>query len=407
MTERLYYADAMTRRFDATVTRVEPAAGGARVALDRTAFYPTSGGQPFDTGRIVAGDALTAPGAARVLDVQEDDAGEIWHVVDVPLEAGATVAGEIDWPRRFDHMQQHTGQHILSAAFDRTAGVRTVSFHLGAEVSTIDLARDVSAAEIARAEGEANEVVFADRAIAIRFASEEESASLPLRKEPVRRGRLRLIEIPDCDLSACGGTHVPRTGMVGLVAIAAWERFKGAASLTFVCGSRAGRTFGQLRDVVTGETRALSVSAGEIAPAIERVLSERKDADRALRRLQDEVAALRAARLRDEAQTVRGRRCVLSAVAGWDAAALKTLAAAIVSEPGFVVVLVGDGQPTPVVVARSADVDLDAGAWMKRATAELGGKGGGRPELAQGGLAASADRVLTLASMLVNEAMGQ
>jgi alanyl-tRNA synthetase len=392
MTERIYYLDSLARAFDATVTRVEPAdEGGARVALDRTAFYPTSGGQPFDTGRL---------GGSRVTAVEEDEAGDVWHVLarsETPLQVGAAVSGDIDWPRRFDHMQQHTGQHILSAAFDRSAGVRTVSFHLGADASTIDLAREVTETEIARAESDANAVVFDDREVGIRFASEEEAARLPLRKEPVRRGRLRLVEIPDCDLSACGGTHVPRTGMVGLVAIAAWERYKGASRITFVCGGRAQRSHGDLRDVVARATRTLSISAADLPPSIERLLAESKEAGRAMRRLETEVAESRAARFRADAPTVGGRRCVLRAMPGWDATALKALAAAIVSEPGFVVVLVGDGQPAPVVVARSSDVNFDAGGWMKRATAELGGRGGGKPDLAQGGLGASAERVLTFA----------
>jgi len=153
-----------------------------------------------------------------------------------------------------------------------------------------------------------------------------------------------------------------------------------------------------LRDTITATMRALSVSGDEIAPALERLLTESKETSRAVRRLQEEVAASRAAALRADAQTVGPSRRVLTAVAGWDAAALKTLAAAVVSEPGFVVVLVGDGQPAPVVVARSADGTLDAGAWMKRATAELGGRGGGRPELAQGGIPGDANRILTFAS---------
>ncbi len=389
MTDRLYYLDAMTPVFDATVVACEPEARGATVTLDRTAFYPTSGGQPHDTGRLAG---------IRVLDVVDDEDGEVRHIVESPIARGAAVHGDVDWPRRFDHMQQHTGQHILSAAFDRRLGVRTVSFHLGADTSTIDLQREVTPEEIALAEVDANDVVFADRLVSIRFASEEEAARLPLRKEPARTGRLRLVEIEHCDLSACGGTHVPSAGRVGLIAITGWERFKGATRLTFACGERARRSHGRWRDVVTGAMRALSVTAAEVGPAVDRLLSENKDAGRAMRRLQEEVAIGRAVRLRAEAPTIGRYRVVLLAEAGWDAAALKTMATAVVSEPGFVVVLVGDGRPVPVVVARSADVELDAGAWMKRATAELGGRGGGRPELAQGGIAADAERVLTFAS---------
>jgi alanyl-tRNA synthetase len=388
MTDRLYYTDAMARAFDATVTGVAQTGAGVAVTLDRTAFYPTSGGQPFDTGRL---------GGVRVLDTI-DQGDDIQHVVETPLAVGTRVRGEIDWPRRFDHMQQHTGQHILSAAFDRLLSVRTVSFHLGAGLSTIDLQREVTADEIARAEADANTVVFADRPVSIRFATDEEAAALPLRKEPARTGRLRLVEIADCDLSACGGTHVPSAGMVGLIAITGWERFKGATRVAFACGGRALREHGRLRDIVTAATRAASVSAGEVAPAIERLLAESKESARAIRRLQEEVAVSRAAALRAEAQTTGPSRLVIKAIPGWDAAALKVLAAAVVSEPGLVVVLVGDGQPAPVVVARSADVTFDAGAWMKRATAELGGRGGGRPELAQGGIQADAARIITFAS---------
>ena len=388
MTDRIYYTDALARAFDATVTAVAQTDAGLAVTLDRTAFYPTSGGQPFDTGRL---------GGVRVLDTV--DAGDdIHHLVDAPLEVGARVRGEIDWPRRFDHMQQHTGQHILSAAFDRLLSVRTVSFHLGADGSTIDLQREVSAGEIARAEADANSVVFADRAVSIRFASDEEAAALPLRKEPARTGRLRLVEIADCDLSACGGTHVPSAGMVGLIAVTGWERFKGATRLGFACGERARREHGRLRDTVAAAMRVASVSAGEITPALERLLAEAKESGRTIRRLQEEVAVSRAATLRADAQTMGQYRVVLRAIPGWDAAALKVLAAAVVSEPGLVVVLVGDGQPAPVVVTRSADVAFDAGAWIKRATAELGGRGGGRPELAQGGIQADATRIITFAS---------
>jgi alanyl-tRNA synthetase len=388
MTTRLYYTDSLLREFDATVVASDEAGGRATVVLDQTAFYPTSGGQPFDTGRV---------GARQVLDVIDDEAGTIRHVVDGPIARGERVHGTIDWPRRLDHMQQHTGQHVLSAAFDRLCGVRTISFHLGAETATIDLAREVSAAEIARAEAEANRVVWENRPVTVRFATDEEASRLPLRKEPVRSGTLRLVDVTDFDLSACGGTHVPATGMIGVIAVAGWERFKGASRVTFVCGGRALRGYGQLRDAMTAASRALSVSPADVAATIERMQAEAKDLGRTIRRLQDDVAVSRAAALRAGAADIGGRRGVLRHEPGWDAAGLKTLATAIVSEPGTIALLVGDGTPAPVVVARSADVDLDAAAWMKQAAAALGGRGGGRPELAQGGLGVSPDQILTFA----------
>src|SRR6266540_316643 len=248
MSTRIYYTDPYCLEFDATVTAIAPAAASTaapadgdsrwRVVLDRSAFYPTSGGQPFDTGTL---------GAARVLDVS-DDSGPVEHITDAPLDVGQRVHGVIDAVRRRDHMQQHTGQHILSAAFDRLLNVRTESFHLGATSATIDLAREVTPAEIARAEEAANAVIWEDRPVAVRFVSPEEAATLPLRKEPKKDGELRLVEITEWDLSACGGTHVARTGEVGIIAVKGWERFKGASRVEFVCGVRALATFRELRD---------------------------------------------------------------------------------------------------------------------------------------------------------------
>ena len=172
MTTRIYFTDAQASEFDATVVTCEAAGGRFEVVLDQTAFYPTSGGQPHDMGLL---------GAARVVDVLDDDTGLIRHVTDAPLEPGDRVHGRIDWPRRLDHMQQHTGQHVLSAAFDHLFGVRTMSFHLGAETATIDLAREVTPVEIAQAEAEANRVVWDARPVIVRFATEQEAAALPLR----------------------------------------------------------------------------------------------------------------------------------------------------------------------------------------------------------------------------------
>ena len=234
MTHRLYYHDPYLQAFDATISRVEPRGDRLGVWLDQTAFYPTSGGQPFDTGTL--GPSGTSA-SLRVVDVVDEDDGTIVQIVEpgtLTLESGQAVHGVIDWPRRFDHMQQHTGQHVLSAAIARLFGVATVSFHLGAAVSTIDVARELSLAEVTAAENEANRVVWEDRPVAIRFASAEEAAAMPLRKEPARGGTLRLVDVDKFDLSACGGTHVARTGGIGVVAVASWERFKGGQRISFL-----------------------------------------------------------------------------------------------------------------------------------------------------------------------------
>ncbi|MEZ5317743.1 MAG: alanyl-tRNA editing protein [Vicinamibacterales bacterium] len=397
MTTRLYYTDALRFRFDATVRACEATDGGFAVTLDRTAFYPTSGGQPFDTGRL---------GGARVIDVVDREPDEVVHLVDAPLEPGTTVEGEVDATRRFDHMQQHTGQHVLSAAFERTCGVATTSFHLGAETATIDLAREVSADEVARAEAEACRVVFENHPVTVRFVGEAEAADLPLRKESKRTGTLRLVEIADVDLSACGGTHVPETGRIGLIAVAGWERFKGATRVTFVCGGRARRSHGRLRDVVAAGARVLSVAGDDLPASVERLLADTKALQRQVKRQGEELAVSRAARSLAEAETSGAVRVVLRAEPDLDAGGLKALASAIVQTPGCVVVLVGgggDGAPAPVVAARSADVGWDAGAWVKAAAAATGGRGGGRPEFAQGGLPAPAATILSLARADLDE----
>jgi len=385
MTDRLYYLDPYLRAFDATIERVEPRGDLVVVTLDRTAFYPSSGGQPFDTGLL---------GASRVVDVVDEEDGSVVHVVEhakdagAPLQTGGLVHGEIDWPRRFDHMQQHTGQHVLSAAFDHLFNVRTVSFHLGAAVSTIDLAREMSAAEIAAAEAEANRIVWEDRPVGIRFATAEEAAAMPLRKESARGGTLRLIDVEDFDLSACGGTHVARTGGIGVIAVASWERFKGGQRLSFLCGGRALSGYHALRDSVAGAVRLLSVLPAELPQTIERLQGEAKAQQRLLGGLQTELARYRAEELAGTADevTVGSTARLVARALDADAQGLKALASAIVARPGYIVVLLSSSPPPVVaVVARSADVDLSAQKVLAALHATFGGRGGGKPDLAQGG----------------------
>jgi len=410
VTNRLYYLDPYLREFDATIERVERGGAGMIVTLDRTAFYPTSGGQPFDTGVL---------GGFRVIDVSEMDDGSVAHVVDVSARPelvdgrardtsagtstptptpGSQVRGIIDWPRRFDHMQQHTGQHVLSAAFDKRFGVRTVSFHLGSDASTIDLARDVPAADIATAEKEANRIVWEDRPVSIRFAAADEAARLPLRKESARTGTLRLIDVDGFDLSACGGTHVSRTGAIGVIAVAGWERFKGGLRVEFVCGGRALSRFRALRDTVAASVRLLSVLPAELPAAVERMQAAAKDQKRTIGALQDELSAFRADTLAAAAECSAAGHAVLRAVDA-DANGLKSLAMAIAARPGHVAVLTSVSRPALVVVARASDATHVSSQQIVAALVEqFGGRGGGKPEVAQaGGLNASAEEVLNAA----------
>jgi alanyl-tRNA synthetase len=393
-TDRLYYTDPYLREFDATLLETVSHQSKTALVLDRTAFYPTSGGQPYDAGFFHD---------VRVVDVVEEDDGRVLHIVD---RAPSTTAlhGVIDWTRRFDHMQQHTGQHVLSAAFDRALGARTESFHLGVESSTIDLNRELTGAEIARAEDEANRIVWEDREVRIRFVDSAEAATLGLRKESKREGTLRLIDVDGFDLSACGGTHVARTGAIGIIAVAGAERFRGGSRVTFLCGGRALAGYRALRDVVDQSGRTLSVGAAELPPAIERLQTEGKDLRKQIKDLQARIASQEADALADAAAAVDSVHVVVAALPGWDANGLKTIAARIVERPRYAAVLVGGPSPAPIVVARAQDVALDSGALLRTLVERHGGRGGGRPELAQGGgITAPAGDVLQSARAFIAE----
>jgi alanyl-tRNA synthetase len=393
---RLYYADPHLREFDGTVTRVEARGDRSAIWLDRSAFYPTSGGQPFDTGTL---------GGRRVLEVADEN-DDVVHLVESGGAARVSdrVHGEIDWDRRFDHMQHHTGQHVLSAAIVRRCRVPTLSFHLGHDVCTIDVARELSPDELIAAEDAANRVVGENRPVTIRYATADEAATLGLRKPSQRQGTLRLIDVADFDLSACGGTHVRATGSIGGIVVTAWERFKGGQRISFVCGGRAVCAHRLLRDTVTASVRLLSVLPTDLPAAIGRLQSEQRARDRAAETLQRELATFRAASLADAAEPFGSARWVFKAI-DTNANGLKTLAQAVVSKPGLMAVLVSMTAPVLLVVARSPDVAHACDSLVKSIAAEFGGRGGGRPDLAQAGaLAASPDAVLARARALAANA---
>ena len=389
MTARIYYTDPYCRRFEAVVTKAFEHDGRPAALLDRTAFYPSSGGQPFDTGHLLPHEL----GHAGAIDVVEtvDGADDVVHVLSAPIGQGTTVSGAIDWNRRFDHMQQHTGQHLLSAAFDRLFDNRTVSFHMGADTATIDLLRETSSDQISRAEDEANRVVWENREVSIRFVDPARHGPsdppLQLRKEPAREGILRLIEVTGFDLSACGGTHVARTGAIGMIAVAGAEKFKGGTRITFACGGRALRLLRTLRESVAGSVRALSVLPQELPAAIERLHVDARDLRKTIKRFQETLAGHEAARLVKSAKAdgPAGAHVVVEAPEGWDANGLKAIAAAITAGSHVAAALFSTTSPFSVVIARSADVPVDANAILRALTERFGGRGGGKPDLAQGG----------------------
>jgi alanyl-tRNA synthetase len=399
VTERLYYADPYLTEFEAVVSSVEHHGAREAVVLNQTAFYPTSGGQPNDTGRL---------DDVPVVDVVEREDGAILHIADGHLEAGRVVRGVVDRERRFDHMQQHTGQHILSAAFDRLWKARTVGFHLGAAVSSLDLDRELPPEAIAAAEDEANRVVWENRPVTIRFVSEQQARTLNLRKETERIGELRLIAVEEYDLSACGGTHVARSAEVGIITVASWEKLRGGLRLEFLCGKRALGGFRRLRDSVSGCIRHLSVSPEELPAAIERAQAENKDLRKTIKAQQERLAGFEAGALAARGEAVGSERRVVEALDGWEANGLKAMAVAVTANPGYQIALFSVSAPVLAVIARSKDSHLDARAALAALLKRFGGKGGGKPDLAQGGgLTGDVQEILQAARTAMAEATGK
>jgi alanyl-tRNA synthetase len=371
MTTRKYYGDSYTWRFDANAVEASANPAAPFAVLDASYFYPTSGGQPHDTGAI---------GDAKVVDVSiRPSDGAVIHALEAPIAVGP-VAATIDGARRFDHMQQHTGQHILSQAFIRVADAATIGFHLGADTVSIDLNDGtLSEAKIVEAAEVANQVVTGNCEVRAWFPAAGELASLALRKVPDVDGALRVVAIGDFDFSACGGTHVARSGEVGLLSVVRVERMKRGTRVEFQAGHRARADYARKHAIVQKLSAALTCAQLELPAAVERLSSELTQARRAL-------AAYRERDLDEEAQQLaRGATGIMGAVkvvhAAFEARAIedvKGLALRITDAPDMVVLLGASGPRTQVVFARSEHVSLDLKPAFDAALAALGGgKGGG------------------------------
>jgi alanyl-tRNA synthetase len=388
MTERLYYADSFLYDFDACVTSiVRPSESEPRPALifDRTAFYPTSGGQIFDTGLILVHDRRT-----RVVEVSEADDGSIRHFLDqLPdVQPGMTVHGSVDAERRRDHMQQHSGQHVLSAAFVRLFNFPTVSFHMGDDYCSIDLeANSISPEQIEAAERMCNEIILEDRPVEIRVVSQQEAKQLDLRKlPPAERGELRLIDIRDFDLSACGGTHVRHTGQIGCVLLRKTEKVRQGIRVEFVCGQRAVKTARRDYTTLAEAAGLFSSQIWEVPQQIRKSQEESKAARRQGEQLLGEVAEQHASGMLSEAPAVNGRKLVVQVFPDRDLAYIKLLAQKLTRRESGVVALVGTTIQPSVVAAASPGQAIDVGALLKQALAAQGGRGGGSKDMAQGGV---------------------
>lgn len=374
MTKRLYYDDPYHTDFEARLIERRALPGGVGLVLDQTCFYPTSGGQPFDQGWL---------DDTPVLDVFED--GEaIVHVVkkDVP---GEIVRGRVDWKRRADHMQQHTGQHILSAAFQQF-GLATVSFHLGDEVCTIDLDREaLSAQDVARAEQLANQIVLENRPIAARFYEQEELAALPLRKLPVKTENIRIVAVRDFDYSPCGGTHFRYTGEVGPIKVRKWERASREARVEFICGWRALQDYSWKHSAITELANAFSVKDRELVLTISRLADEARVQRKELEILRKRLLDYEAEELSSKAPTVEGFSVIKQLFVEREAEDVRRLALRIIEDGQRVVLFAIGGAKGRLLFARSVGIPLDMLLLLKETCRAFGGGGGGQPHLAQGG----------------------
>lgn len=369
-TERLYYSDSYLTRFRATVRHRSD--DGCRVVLDRTAFYPTSGGQPFDTGQL-SGRAVT--------DVV-DEGETIVHLLDAPLLEDE-VEGIVDWPRRLDHMRQHTGQHLLSAVLAELYGHQTVSVHFGAEYATLDLdAPELTPDQLREAERRANAVVMENRPVSVSF--EEAATAAGLRKASDRPGVLRVVTIADLDRSACGGTHVRATGEIGPILIRGAERVKKQVRLEFRCGLRAIDRARRDLELLAGMAASASAGIDEVGALFEKQRMELAGAMSERRRLEEALYGYRAGELYHQAAPdAAGRRTIVLRDPAGGAEALRGIAQAMTGL-GNALFVATTATPPTVIVAATADSGVDAGQRLKPLLAQAGGRGGGSARIAQG-----------------------
>jgi alanyl-tRNA synthetase len=380
-TERLYYNDSHLIEFEARVVETsERVSGWTAVTLDRTAFYPTGGGQPSDTGTL---------NGSRVVECIDDEDNGVLHVIQArPPEIGSTVKGRVDWLRRLDHIQQHTGQHILSQAFvtlfkGPTKGFRVLDACCEIDVELANPSNEV----IERGVELANNVIWEDRLITIKTATPQEAADLPLRKEPSRDGDLRLIEIEGFDLTPCGGTHAYRTGEVGMIAVRSWERAKGLTRIEFVAGMRALADYRRANKTAREVASLFSCARDDAASLAARMLEENKELHRRVRSLEEIAARLEAEELLAEVSpNAAGIRVVIKILNDRDSESLKHLAQALIAHPDTIALIASkDKEAARLMFARSVDAPGDMNALMKAACALLDGRGGGKPDMAQGG----------------------
>lgn len=392
MTDRLYYHDSFLYNFDAEV-RDSLESPRPALVLDRTAFYPTSGGQIHDTGWITTvTEESGAKARMRVTEVAEREDGHIVHYLEAPLkdiQPGTRVRGEIDSARRRDHMQQHSAQHVLSAAFVRLFGMPTVSFHMADDYCSIDLETDsLTKEQVEAAEKLANEIMIENRSVDVRYVTREEATQLGLRKlPPAERGQLRLIDVRDFDLTACGGTHVSFTGQIGGILLRKFEKVRQGYRVEFVAGQRAVATASRDYSTLTETATLFSAHIYDVPQQARKSLEEIRSLRKQLEQSQEELAAAQAATLLAETPESNGCKVIARTFSDRDLSSLKLLAQKLTRQSNAAIALLATTSPQPALVfAQSSGQPYDMGLLIRETLSKLGGRGGGSKDMAQGGV---------------------
>ncbi|WP_415812632.1 alanyl-tRNA editing protein [Mesobacillus thioparans] len=375
MENKLYYQDAYIKSFTAKLVRQGADESGRNYAvLTQTAFYPTGGGQPFDTGSL---------NGVKVVDVEEID-GEIRHYIKAPLDEGMPIEGEIDWNRRFDHMQQHAGQHILSAVFEELYGYKTVSFHLGKDTLTIDLVTEnLSVQEAGRVEELANQVILENRHIITKWVDEDELKQYKLRKALSVSDNIRLVIIPEFDYNGCGGTHPNSTAQVGHLKILGWERQKKVIRVEFVCGQRVLNKLGQKHEILKELSVLLNAPEQDMVSAVNRLLGQKKISEKSFEEMKDQLLKYEAAELAAASQG----EIISHLYQGRSIQELQKLARLLtaLAEDKVIILVAENEDKLQFVFARGKDAPGNLKELSAHALSMIDGKGGGSDQLVQGG----------------------
>lgn len=384
MTIKLFYQDAYMTAFEASVVETGTEASGVPYAvLDQTAFYPTGGGQPCDLGTI---------SGIRVVDVEEMN-GRIVHRLEHAFPAGRTqVTGEIDWLRRFDHMQNHTGQHLLSAAFEELYDAETFGFHMGKEVITVDIAKyPIAVEEMATVEQLVNRIINENRLVTARFIEPEELKLLPLRKPPKVTENIRIVTVDNFDYSPCGGTHPAHTGEIGSVKVMSWEKYKTGTRVEFVCGNRALAAFDRKQQILRELGRLFGTGENDLTVSAAKILADRKELERSVNELKQSLLEYESQKLKESVRLVKHLRVSVESLENRTMQELQRLAALLTSNANRAALLASAGEKTNLVFAKSEDVEVSMVDLLKAVLPMIDGKGGGNTSIAQGGGNATGD----------------